>query len=132
MGGIKAREGGQTEGALWEASISKQTPPYLGEEQKKQNAHSLFFHKPQNTSTSTSTVMESFMTSSQQQQQIIIIVIIIIIIIIIITAVVVVTIILLYKIPHETYSFLYVCCGIQLCNFHWHINHLFNKQVSVN
>lgn len=24
------------------------------------------------------------------------------------------------------------CCGIQLCNFHWHINHLFNKQAAVN
>lgn len=24
------------------------------------------------------------------------------------------------------------CSGIQLCYFHWHINHLFNKQASVN
>lgn len=27
---------------------------------------------------------------------------------------------------------LWACCGIQLCNFHCHINHLFNKQAAVN
>lgn len=106
--------------------------PFIwGRSRTTKHTHTLFFHKPPNLfSSSTSSVepvMEILMTSSQQKQQQLLL-----LLLLLFCCYCYCYSISSISIKSIWNSYFLVCVCIQLCNFHWHINHLFNKQVRVN